>query len=421
MLVSEEEFADETFTAERFMSERLHIPLNTIRYNLNTVLSDVKAELVDLINRDYADFINISSSLVGLDKMISVISVPLDRVKQDVLSVKSSVGQVIDDLERKLEKRSQLREKKACVISLMFLLNACSIMLQTQLSVHESIMKLESLLDISRKDSMIETSFHETQDDGKLIERVAIEFNQLQFLLSRCMDLPYVVTVEWRILRIKDTITQTLSQALKASFKAVAAHPEDSQAVAQLTQFLRTYVMIDKVTEAGSVFRTALVEPFVSKTVKADSLEMNSGSNSPLREMYGKVLKFIDSNCAKILAVSATVFRSSHFDLLIDVIWVEVTVAITKNLFMIYNPGLPDPFHENFVITSGFISDIERRLRSRKSVERFRNHPSLIDFMKKWNLAAYFQIRCKETVQRFEDALTEQWDVKITDQKYGEY
>jgi len=36
-----------------------------------------------------------------------------------------------------------------------------------------------------------------TKSDGKFIERVAIEYNQLQFLVEKGKDLPFVVNIDW--------------------------------------------------------------------------------------------------------------------------------------------------------------------------------------------------------------------------------
>ena len=87
-----------------YVAKRLHVPLPRLRADLTALLSDLKAELVELINRlgktiyynstiindlntanrDYADFINISTNLVGLDDIINDISDPLDNVRTEI-------------------------------------------------------------------------------------------------------------------------------------------------------------------------------------------------------------------------------------------------------------------------------------------------------------------------------------------------
>ena len=55
-----------TFNPETYISDlRRYVPLETLRTELRSHLSALKGELVDLINRDYADFVNLSTKLVS--------------------------------------------------------------------------------------------------------------------------------------------------------------------------------------------------------------------------------------------------------------------------------------------------------------------------------------------------------------------
>ena len=51
---------------------------------LTAVRAELKNELVELINVDYADFINLSTNLVGLDKNIDEIRAPLLIIRQEI-------------------------------------------------------------------------------------------------------------------------------------------------------------------------------------------------------------------------------------------------------------------------------------------------------------------------------------------------
>jgi hypothetical protein len=42
-------------------------------------------DLVELINRDYADFVNLSANLVGLDRAIASIRDPLTKVREEIM------------------------------------------------------------------------------------------------------------------------------------------------------------------------------------------------------------------------------------------------------------------------------------------------------------------------------------------------
>eukprot|EP00850_Spirogloea_muscicola_P011578 SM000072S21212 [mRNA] locus=s72:338837:344159:- [translate_table: standard] len=60
-----EAFADPAFDAEAYISDlRRFVPFDTLRAELRSHLAALKHELVELINRDYADFVNLSMRLV---------------------------------------------------------------------------------------------------------------------------------------------------------------------------------------------------------------------------------------------------------------------------------------------------------------------------------------------------------------------
>ncbi|KAJ3091904.1 Conserved oligomeric Golgi complex subunit 2 [Quaeritorhiza haematococci] len=392
-------FLEQGFTPETFLEERRLIPFDRLKSELQQALRDLKNELVELINRDYTDFINLSTNLVGVDGMIADLSRPLEKIRVDVEGVRTTVQGIIDSLEGKLEKRSLIREKKAC--------------LQLFLSLHESVSKLEELLNISsNQDESASIGI-----DAKLIERVAIEYNQLQFLVTRGVGLPFVSNIDWRILRIRDSLTSSLARALKSSFLAVTTNPANTAEVASLTQYLRTYVLIDKIKEAEEVFKEAVVVPFVQKTITRQALEFNPHAFPnqatpilPLREMYNQVLNFIRNDCFKVVELTNKVFRGTNYDLLIDTIWVEVTAAVTKKIAVIFNPGIPDVFHKNYTTTVDFIMSFEKLCQSRKALMNLRSHPSYIEFMKRWQLQIYFQIRFKEIAAQFEEGLSKPLD-----------
>lgn len=61
---------------------------------MESVLADLQeytrtldSELLELINKDYADFVNLSSNLVGLDKVLNDLRKPLFSFKDEILVI----------------------------------------------------------------------------------------------------------------------------------------------------------------------------------------------------------------------------------------------------------------------------------------------------------------------------------------------
>jgi conserved oligomeric Golgi complex subunit 2 len=57
----------------------------TLRDDLGKYLKDLRSAMIELINQDYSDFVNLSSNLIGLDKSILKLRVPLCQFKEEIL------------------------------------------------------------------------------------------------------------------------------------------------------------------------------------------------------------------------------------------------------------------------------------------------------------------------------------------------
>lgn len=72
------------FEPDSFLSSRRHLGLERMKAELNTHLKQLKTELIELINRDYQDFINLSTNLKGVDKDIEHLKTPLADMETQV-------------------------------------------------------------------------------------------------------------------------------------------------------------------------------------------------------------------------------------------------------------------------------------------------------------------------------------------------
>ncbi|EDV23691.1 uncharacterized protein TRIADDRAFT_26404 [Trichoplax adhaerens] len=390
-----EDFVSEEFNVDGFITScRSSVSPEVLRNDLKTYFDILKSSMVELINKDYADFVNLSTNLVGLDKAISNISAPLEQIKTEVGSVKDCIGQAMNGINRRLKKRTELREKKA--------------RLQRLLNISDSVDKIEKLLQISSTSpqNMMSASSEE-ENYGHLIERVAIEFNQLLFNLNQSKGLPFVQKIQLRI----DSISRTLKSSLDRLFEeAVGGGQTDS-----LARCLRTYAAIDKVQEAETLFRNMVVKPRTNEIIKSEMLDVVA-----LQTMYQKIIDFIPIHCGLLLELTAETTLSDigrgsittsgskirGYDFLVHSVFPEVVSSIEVRLPSIFAPGNPDIFHQKFTATLEFIAKFEYHCCSQSSILRLRDHSSYKQFMSKWNLPVYFQIRFKDIGELTESAYT---------------
>ncbi|GJJ77758.1 conserved oligomeric Golgi complex subunit 2 [Entomortierella parvispora] len=388
------------FNTDEFLSARRHLPLEELKSQLIAHMKELKTELVELINSDYADFINLSTNLNGVDRMMEDLRKPLDKMKGDAIAVKTNLESVVGSLEQKLEHRAEIREKKA---SLQLLLN-----------INESVSKVEGLLQLSKGSDSSASGLQEGQESisvAKRLERVAIEYNQMQYLVSKGAGLPFVAEIDWRLVRIKEVMSDNLATVLRNCIGSAAANADaDTSDKESLTQCLRTYALIDQTSEAEKVITEDLLAPFMSKTITrqalSDQTQGHDGAISPrpLVVMYNKIIAFINTRCSTLLHVTQKDLKGTNFDIPVNCIWGVTTQTILRVMPQILSAGDTDIFHRNYTDTMEFVSQLEAFCGSIRSLTRLRSSPGYQDFMKRWQLPAYFSLRFMKILKSIEEA-----------------
>lgn len=372
-------FMKDTFDVDTFVMEcRRCVPLETLRDDLSTYLKILRSAMIELINKDYADFVNLSTNLVGMDKAIGNLTVPLNELKDEVMTVKMVMDQAIYAVEEKLKQREQIRQKKAC--------------LQRLMNIVQSVEKIEILLGIPSGGGR-ETI--QTQLNGQLIERVANEFNKLQFYVIKSTGLPLVEQIRPRIANI----TSTLQISLEGHF----LEGLDTGNTEILQQCLRTYTLIDKIQDVENLFRQEKVRPYMEKVINEQNVKN-------LKAMFQQILDFIPQHCGILREVTTgghmgAVESVRGYDFMVNAVWPEVVSNIEARTPSVFAPGNPNTFHEKFLISMKFLDDFEALCGSQASVKRLREHPNYQLFINKWSLPVYYQIRFQEIAGVFETSI----------------
>ena len=92
-----------------------------MRDELGVYLKILRSTMVELINKDYADFVHLSSSLIGLDKSIDNLQTLLGQLKKEVLEVVQYLDSECAEFSNTLEKQNNMRDWQERLKSLAFL------------------------------------------------------------------------------------------------------------------------------------------------------------------------------------------------------------------------------------------------------------------------------------------------------------
>ncbi|ETE65446.1 Conserved oligomeric Golgi complex subunit 2 [Ophiophagus hannah] len=404
-----DEFMKPDFDVDHFVSEcRKRVQLEELRDDLELYYKLLKTAMIELINKDYADFVNLSTNLVGMDKALNQLSVPLGQLREEVMSLKSCVSEEIRAIDDRLSKQEDIRKKKMCVLRLI--------------QVIKSVEKIEKILHSQNsKETSLEVS--SPLLTGQILERIATEFNQLQFHAVQSKGMPLLDKLKPRIVGITATLQQSLEGLLLEGLQ--------TSNIDIIRHCLRTYATIDKTRDAEALVGEVLVKPYIDEVIVEQYVQSQPNG---LQTMYSKLLEFVPLHCRLLREVTGGGISSERgntvpgYDFLVNSVWPEIVRGLEIKLPSLFNPGNPDLFHERskdtsslvkkpslmhdfclqkYNISMDFVRKFERQCGSQASVKRLRLHPSYQSFNDKWNLPVYFQIRFREIAGALEAALSD--------------
>ena len=75
----------------------------------------LRVAMIELINDDYADFVNLSSNLVGIDDKTVAIEDPVKEFKEQIFSFQTKLNLTKDKLEAKLAQRKTLHDQRVAL------------------------------------------------------------------------------------------------------------------------------------------------------------------------------------------------------------------------------------------------------------------------------------------------------------------
>ncbi|KDP30933.1 hypothetical protein JCGZ_11309 [Jatropha curcas] len=402
-------FLSPTFDSESYISElRTFVPFDTLRSELQAYLASLNHDLIDLINRDYADFVNLSTKLVDVDAAVVRMRAPLLELREKIEGFRRSVEGLLVALRNGLQQRSEAAAAREVLELLLDTFHVVS-------KVEKLIKELPSVpadwsngdLSSSVKNAMsngnsvqsIENGTNLRETQSMLLERIATEMNRLKFYIAHTENLPFIKNMEKRI----QSASLLLDASLGHCFIDGLEHRDENA----IYNCLRAYAAIDNTKSAEEIFRTTIVAPSIQKIIPYGPSAMVSGaSGDGLENDYHQIKQCIQKDCKFLLEISSAENSGLHvFDFLANSILKEVLLAIQKGKPGAFSPGRPAEFLMNYKSSLDFLAHLEGYCPSRSAVSKFRAEAVYVEFMKQWNIGVYFSLRFQEIAGALDSAL----------------
>ncbi|GFQ81263.1 conserved oligomeric Golgi complex subunit 2 [Trichonephila clavata] len=389
---NKDDFLSDNFCIDRFISEcRKHALLDTMRDDLNMYHKMLCTAMIELLNKDYTDFVNLSSNLAGLDKSLKKLSLPLQALKTEIEVTKKTLDETLHTVTKMCFERVLNHDAKVLVHHL--------------LTIEDGLENIR--LMTSEKD--------QNPHDIQILERVAFTFNNVQYHMHKTKN----HTIKNYALKeeIFSNVAKNLEQNLQDVFLSLLSqnfssgvfsnnliHPNQ---IENLQKILRVYSVISKEKELENVFQISVVRPFMQKLVTQTNVT-KLGFEKVLQE----ILNFIPNACCDVLKLTKGINKDIEiilgYDFLVNAVWPEIMNAFELiSPVYLYSLGDPQQFHQNYCSVMKFLDEFEHLCEVQSSVVKLRKLSSYKDFIKKFNLDVYFQIRFQEIAGRFELDLLE--------------
>ncbi|KAA3476168.1 conserved oligomeric Golgi complex subunit 2 [Gossypium australe] len=444
-------FLSPDFDSESYIAElRTFVPFDTLRSELQAHLSSLNHELIDLINRDYADFVNLSTKLVDVDSAVLRMRAPLLELRDKIQGFRGAVEGSLTSLKNGLSQRAEAaaaREVLELLLDTFHVVSKVEKLIKELPSVSSdwsngdvnSMQKSNALSSQHVENGT--TNLRETQ--SMLLERIASEMNRLNFYIAHAQsdmnnprsksysleveihgisvfyimqvqNLPFIQNIEKRI--------QSASQLLNASLGHCFVDGLEHRDVNAIYNCLRAYAAVDNNGNAEEIFRTTIVAPFIQNVIPhGSSGGVVAASGDELENDYQQIKKHVKNDFKFLLEIASAENSGLHvFDFLANSILKEVLEAIQKGKPGAFSPGRPKEFLKNYKASLDFLAYLEGYCPTSAAVARFRAAPSYVEFMKQWNVGVYFSLRFQEIAGALDSALTAPGLVLVQNSDSGE-
>lgn len=336
-----------------------------MRDDLGVYLKVLRSAMIELINEDYADFVNLSSNLIGLDQSIGSIQTPLGQLREEIVQVKTTLTDTMAELDECLGAKRSLRGFLKSV--------------RSAAKVQLAIQQMDQLL---RSESIDET----------LLERAALAYVQIAFDLQFCQDVvasnPALKSDQ--VAAVHRRLQQRIEQHFLATLK--------EQNGERLERCLRIFCTLDECPEAERIFRRHVVAEHMKTIISEQALQ-----NSPqgLQGIYKQILSFVEQHMSPLLSLTCLpkdaearsgVCRVKGFDFILNSFWTEVEQRLETQMSSIFAPGNPDQFYQKYQQTMSFLERLDEIIGTPDGVRRLRQHGQYKSFQNRWNLRVYFQV-----------------------------
>ncbi|KAJ2491913.1 hypothetical protein IWW37_001885 [Coemansia sp. RSA 2050] len=386
--------AKAAFNLEQFAEARLEEgkDLDDLHMELSQQLTQVRRELHDLIDLRYEDFLGLSSSVSGIDTTINDIRQPLSALSTQISEVHTELASKLEKIDARIAYRQAVRDKRH--------------MLRLFIDLSQLLDRVNAVLSEADQQLHAGDGVGALAEHLKSLERAAGEFSQVRYFIEKGGTLPFIIQATERMRAQEERLHAALDAFLASridEYVAALAAPSNGRQeaggadVGLLAQCLRTYTTVGEYERAEALIRERLVRPMALETFGGQPGKGMGLDPAVLSSMFQTALEFIRCKGAPLVRGISSHLPGCAATLEAHVLWREISATILSELPLLFVPGMPDRFHQNYLSACGFVRQFSRLFDAAdRHPDLLATEESYVEFHRKWQLSAYFSIRKKQ-------------------------
>lgn len=449
-LFRDEEFDDGDFDAAQFVARYRRVTsLESLREQLVSFNQHVQKQLYSIINRDYKDFITISTKLDGLDTRAEMMMKPMFGLQMDMSSLQNGISGSLHLIQDKIDEQREIARKKTTIQKLL--------RVSSNMDLAKSALNMSTLSDVSstqwtkgssgsdaaatssRRNRLYRQAHHVVESHEKDLF-VCSEYERAAIALKESQD--DLTTISQNITSLQNTVSPSMVQELQRNFEitkenlvanvkthlehyfSAASTEKRSQShgtaapvpdVATQTQrrcyghCLRAVLSLGRGDIAEGALRTAVVEPYVKNALSVGKVDgkLGRGTYSGLESALNDMIAWLETSyLGELLSMAdeiATMLGGYHdakpasFNLIANGVWQPVVQVLQERFPTMQSVGITSVFSHCFRAVDLFAQHL-LRVYPHSGARGLRL--AVQQYFKTWKLELYSQLRSREVMTR---------------------
>lgn len=449
-LFRDEEFDDGDFDAAQFVARYRRVTsLESLREQLVSFNQHVQKQLYSIINRDYKDFITISTKLDGLDTRAEMMMKPMFGLQMDMSSLQNGISGSLHLIQDKIDEQREIARKKTTIQKLL--------RVSSNMDLAKSALNMSTLSDASstqwtkgssgsdaaasssRRNRLYRQAHHVVESHEKDLF-VCSEYERAAIALKESQD--DLTTISQNITSLQNIVSPSMVQELQRNFEitkenlvanvkthlehyfSAASTEKRSQShgtaapvpdVATQTQrrcyghCLRAVLSLGRGDIAEGALRTAVVEPYVKNALSVGKVDgkLGRGTYSGLESALNDMIAWLETSyLGELLSMAdeiATMLGGYHdakpasFNLIANGVWQPVVQVLQERFPTMQSVGITSVFSHCFRAVDLFAQHL-LRVYPHSGARGLRL--AVQQYFKTWKLELYSQLRSREVMTR---------------------